>query len=433
MEERQTLSLSELTSALDGFFKKRFGGRAFWVVAEISSHQFYSKSQRHYLNLIEKHEGRDQIVAQMGAVIWSNVHPKVKAFEQATGQQFANGLEVLFQAEVSYHQLYGMKLNIIDVDASFTLGKLEKQRLETLRRLTTEHPNIVRKVGEGFRTFNQDRVLPQVIQKVALITSEKAAGYDDFYHTLRSNEFGYTFEIDQYFAPVQGLSSWPKITSRVREVSSKHGEYDVVVMVRGGGSQTDLVLFDQYDLALEIARCNVPVLTGIGHHRDESIADMFCHTRLKTPTKVAEFLIAHNRDFEANAVGLMDRVEDFTVALLKTKRQRLDKQSLMITGFLPDRLRKLDALQNQLMRRLISGSEKNRSNAFLLLSRWKSRLENASGRSIEDQERELNLLSDGLDEKVKTKLQQQNEKLKFLERMVNVSDPKQVLKKGYAI
>ncbi|MEO0404970.1 MAG: exodeoxyribonuclease VII large subunit [Bacteroidota bacterium] len=367
MEERQTLSLSELTSALDSFFKKRFGGRSFWVVAEISSHQFYSKSQRHYLNLIEKHEGRDQIAAQMGAVIWSNVHQKVTAFEQATGQPFGNGLEVLFQAEVTYHQVYGMKLNILDVDASFTLGKLEKQRLETLRKLTEEHPNIVRKVGDGFRTFNQDRILPEVFQKIALITSEKAAGFDDFYHTLKSNEFGYTFEVDQYFAPVQGLSSWPKITSRVKEVSSRHGEYDVVVIVRGGGSQTDLVLFDQYDLALEIARCNVPVLTGIGHHRDESIADMFCHTRLKTPTKVAEYLIAKNRDFEAHVMGMIDKIEDFALADLKNKRQLLDKQSLMITGFLPDRLRKLDVLQNQLMRRLISGSDPLPS----LTSNWK--------------------------------------------------------------
>ncbi|MGB1032471.1 MAG: exodeoxyribonuclease VII large subunit, partial [Flavobacteriales bacterium] len=353
------LRLSELTTALDDFFKKKFTNRPVWVIGEISNHQFYQKNGRHYFNLIEKYEGRDQIASQMQAIAWGNVQSKIEAFEQSTGQIFTTGLEVLLQMEVTFHPMYGMKLTLLDVDPSFTMGRMEKKRLETLNKLRTEHPEVVRKVGDNYRTFNQDRPLPKVINKIALVTSSQAAGYDDFLHTLKNNPWGYQFAVDHYFAPVQGMESWPKITSRIAEVNSKFEEYDVVVIVRGGGSRTDLALFDQYELSLEIARCAVPVITGIGHQRDESIADLFCHTRLKTPTKVAEFILAQNLEFEQVLLGANDRVQDLAQGMLKAKKRKLNSLSIAVTAGIPQKLRQLRNEQSVLSRKLLTSVQKN--------------------------------------------------------------------------
>lgn len=427
------LRLSELTTALDQFFKKRFSNRPFWVIAEVSNHQFYSKSNRHYLKLIEKFEGRDQIAAEMGAVIWGNVHARVEHFEQQTGQKFRNGLEVLTQCEVTFHPVYGMKLTVLDIDPSFTMGRLEKMRQETLRKLCEEHPEVVRKVGQEHRTFNQDRPVPRVIRKIALVTSSKAAGFDDFLHTLKQNEFGYTFEIDMYFAPVQGMESWPLITSRLAEINQKFEEYDCAVIVRGGGSQTDLMLFDQYALSLEIARCAVPVFTGIGHHRDQSIADLFCHTRLKTPTKVAEHIIVRNRDFETEMLGGLDKVFDHTRAQLKEHRRNLNQASVAISSELPDRIREQQQILQEHRGTVIKASMEVVQNQKGRLRRLEQQLVSSSRKQIQWERKELAQILLEMNKDAKNLLAKKRDQINFIQRLVKLSDPEQVLKKGYAM
>ena len=427
------LRLSELTTALDEFFKKKFTNRPVWVIGEVSNHQYYQKNGRHYFNLIEKHQARDQITSQMQAVAWGNVQPRVDAFEKATGQEFTNGLEVLLQVEVTFHPMYGMKLTLLDVDPSFTMGRMEKKRLETLNRLRTKHPEVVRKVGDQYRTFNQDRPLPKVLSRVALVTSSKAAGYDDFLHTLKNNPWGYQFSVDHYFAPVQGMASWPKIASRIAEVNSKFEDYDVVVIVRGGGSRLDLALFDQYELSLEIARCAVPVITGIGHQRDESIADLFCHTRLKTPTKVAEFILAQNLEFEQVLLGANDRIQDLAKGVLKEKKRSLNGLSISVTAGIPQKLRQLRKEQAGLSRKLLTSVQKSLQHKNEILNQHQISIERGVKSQVTGHLNGLNNIRETVSKDAKRLLAKQNEKQQQLQQLIKLADPKNVLKRGYAI
>lgn len=432
-ESPKALRLSELTTALEAFFQKKFSQRPVWVIAEISSHKYYAKSNRHYFDLIEKQKGGDHIAAKMQAISWGNVGQRIKEFEQSTGQPFTNGLEVMLQVEVSFHAQYGLKLTVMDINEHFTLGQMEKHRRETLEKLRTLHPQVVRKIGDTYRTFNQDRPVPTVIQRIALVTSSQAAGSDDFLHSLKDNRFGYTFQIDFYHSPVQGIQSWPKITSRIAEINERFDDYDLLVIVRGGGAQTDLMLFDQYELNLEIARCAVPVFTGIGHHKDQSIADLFCHTRLKTPTAVAAAIVEHNMQFEQEVLSHWEEVEQGAKAVIDRNQRGLERASRMITGKVPQKIAAQQHLQVKLHRaltRAMSGKfehlKEELRDAKTGLSH-KTELKTKAARNL------LDLQKDQLPRFVQSLVKNQETELKHLQKIVDLLHPKRTLDRGYAL
>lgn len=429
----QALRLSELTTALEAFFQKKFSNRPVWVIAEISSHKYYAKSNRHYFDLIEKQKGGDHIAAKMQAISWGNVGQRIQDFERTTGQAFTNGLEVMLQVEVSFHAQYGLKLTVMDINEHFTLGQMEKHRRETLEKLRTLHPQVVRKIGENYRTFNQDRPIPKVIQRIALVTSSQAAGNDDFLHSLKDNRFGYTFKIDYYYTPVQGIQSWPKITSRIAEINEKFDDYDLLVIVRGGGAQTDLMLFDQYELNLEIARCAVPVFTGIGHHKDQSIADLFCHTRLKTPTAVAAAIIEHNMEFEQTVLGRWEEVDQGTKHLLDKNQRLLGRASLMITGRVPQKIAAQQHLQVKLHRALTKALSGRFEHLKEELREAKTNISHKTELKTNAARNRLKQQEDQLPRAIQSLLKNQETELKHLQKLVDLVHPKRTLQRGYAL
>ncbi|CAL1519311.1 exodeoxyribonuclease VII large subunit [Chitinophaga sp. MM2321] len=304
----ESIKLSALTGKIQQALSEVFAEQTYWVLADVTNHSFYQQKGYHYFDLVEKEEGSSTIVAKVSAVAWGNGAIRIREFETVTGQQFKNDIHVLIRVAVSYHQVHGLQITLLDIDTSFTVGLLEQQKQQTLIRLTTECASFIRKVGDQYITRNNQLAFGAVIQQIAVITSGNSAGYQDFRHTLDHNRFGYTFKIDTYFTVVQGENKAELVQQRLIDIYNSRVPYDAVVIIRGGGAQTDFLLFDTFILGRAVAKFPIPVITGIGHQKNETITDMMAHSPTKTPTKAAELIIAHNKSFEDAVVGIQQTI-----------------------------------------------------------------------------------------------------------------------------
>jgi len=321
-------SIAELNQLIQATLENELDP-VYWVVGEISD--FRTAPQGHaYFELVEK-QG-NQVLAKIKANLWQFAYRTVAArFEAVTGSGIKNGMKVLAQVSVSFHPLFGLSVNVKDIDPSFSLGERARLRQETIDRLTQE----------GLMRLNARHILPPVLQKIAIISSASAAGYGDFINQIKSNADGYQVYHKLYPSAMQGNDA---VTSLINALIAVFGEMDqlkpdVVVIIRGGGAQLDLDCFDDYRLAVAIGRFPIPVLTGIGHERDESIADLTAHTKLKTPTAVAEFILASFREFEENLNLALTRLDRSTRLQLKGSESKLNQLSHQIKSLSESRIR----------------------------------------------------------------------------------------------
>ena len=278
MTESQHITLRELQrrvkSALEGQF-----ALPLWVSAEISEIKV-NYSGHCYLELVEKGGDNGVPTAQARAVVWRSNYPRIAGyFEAETGQRLAAGIKILAKALVTYHELYGFSLQITDIDPSYTLGDMERQRQQTIAQLQQE----------GVWDMNREAPMPAVVQRVAIVSSANAAGYQDFCKELARSP--YRFELTLFDAFMQGEAAEESIIEALCNVAARPEKFDAVVLIRGGGSRSDLNCFNAYRLCAHIAQFPLPILTGIGHDKDTSVADMVAHTALKTPTAVAGWLV----------------------------------------------------------------------------------------------------------------------------------------------
>ena len=270
-------SLSELCAEIQEVVENDLLER-YWVRAEIAS---LSARGHCYMELVEKADD-NMLAAKVRATCWSNVYSLLSAyFIQETGQALRVGMQVLVEVSVTFHPVYGLSLNVWNIDPIYTQGDLAKQRQATIRRLTED----------GVMELQQRLELPTLIRKVAVISAADAAGYGDFCDQLQNNRFGVKFEIELFAAVMQGDHAPKSIIKALNEIVSEEEKWDIVVIIRGGGATTDLGCFDDYELASHCAQFPLPILSGIGHTRDMSIVDMVAHTSVKTPTAAAEWLI----------------------------------------------------------------------------------------------------------------------------------------------
>lgn len=285
----ESYSLSELGKCIKMTLKTAFA-EPVWVRAEIS--EMHENVSGHcYLDLIEKADDTDVLVAKQKATIWAFTYRMLKPyFESETGATLRAGMKVLLLCEVEFHEVYGVSLNVRDIDPAFTVGEMAVRRAEIIRRLT----------DDGIVDMNKQQPLAPVPQRVAVISSATAAGYGDFCDQLRNNVFGYTFYTKLFPATMQGAQTEQSVVAALDKICDFIDNFDIVVIIRGGGATSDLVAFDNYNLALHCAQFPLPIISGIGHQRDESVVDLVAHTRVKTPTAAAEFLVARINDFEKN-------------------------------------------------------------------------------------------------------------------------------------
>ena len=293
----QGISLSEFNNRIEQTLNA--DARLFnqWVIAETSDLRL-NRSGHCYTELIEK-DARGETVAKMGAAIWAGNYSKIyNKFLKATGQVLATGMKVLVNVSVSYHRLYGMKVVINDIDPSYTMGDMERQRQEIINRLT----------ADGIIDMNKQLPFPEVPQRIAIISAEGAAGYGDFMNQLQGNPYGLQFYTCLFNAVMQGAQTVPTVLAALDRINRHLDLFDCVVIIRGGGATSELNSFDNYELAANVAQFPLPVIVGIGHERDVTVLDFVAAIRVKTPTAAAEWLIQRGTDALAHLNELQEAV-----------------------------------------------------------------------------------------------------------------------------
>jgi exodeoxyribonuclease VII large subunit len=292
----------------------------YWVIAEIS--ELKENYAGHcYLELIEKQPDEKNIKARIRAVMWCRRYSFLKSFfENSTGDTLREGIKVLVKVKVEYHELYGLSLVICDIDPAFTVGDMAVKRQQIIRRLEQE----------GIFTMNKDLELPLSIQRIAVISSAGAAGYTDFINQLTHNSYGYAFYTKLFESAMQGSDTEKGITGALDRIAAHAGLFDIVAIIRGGGSQVDLSWFDNYNIAYHVTQFPLPVLTGIGHDKDMSITDMVANTALKTPTALAGFIVEHAAAAEARLIEVGNAIKEKSRLILERKKNRIETCGLKL-------------------------------------------------------------------------------------------------------
>ena len=370
-----------------------------WVVGELSD--FRQAPQGHvYFELVEK-QG-NQVQAKIRANLWQFTYRSVAAkFEAVTGTSLKNGMKVLAQVSVTYHPIYGLSLNVKDIDPSFSLGERARIRQETISRLTQE----------GWIGQNAKLLLPRVIQRIAIISSATAAGYGDFINQVDGNSQGYKVVHQLFPSLMQGNEAVDSLLAALDQVANQADklQLDALVIIRGGGAQLDLDCFDDYRLAVKIANFTLPIFTGIGHERDETIADLVAHTPLKTPTAVAEFILSSFREFEEGLGVMAQRLDWITRSTFKGEGQKLQGYSLRIIG----------ESKSQLARE----GEKLRN--------WGMRMQQAGKNGAKQEKSKLEQRQEQLKKGLQHFLKSQQDRITQLESSSRQLDPSSLLQKGY--
>jgi len=292
----------------------------YWVVAEIS--EIKENYNGHcYLELVEKHPDEISIRSRVKAVIWSSRYRFIKSFfEDSAGESLRDGLKILVRAKIDYHEIYGLSLVITDIDPAFTIGEMALKRQQILKKLE----------DEGVLTMNKDLDFPVVPQRIAVISSANAAGYTDFMKHLKENSFGYVFYTALFETPMQGRETESGLIKALDRIAFQLDKFDLAIIIRGGGSQTDLSWFDNYNIAYYITQFPLPVITGIGHEKDLSVTDIVAHRSLKTPTAVADFLIDCMYNAENHLVDLSNEITDRSMLMLEKSKKKIETARLRL-------------------------------------------------------------------------------------------------------
>ena len=399
-----SLSLYQLNQLIKESLRKVIP-TTIWLRAEI--HNITTNYSGHcYIDLVEKSEFNDQIIAKQRATIWASTYRVLaQKFQQATNSSLQAGMKVLVEVSVEFHELYGLSLNVKDIDPTYTLGELQRRRLEIIQRLK----------NCGLIDKNKRLPMSRLVQRIAVISSPTAAGYADFVHQLQNNPHGFAYDITLFPAIMQGTQTEESILVALDKIFhssllTPHSSFDIVVIIRGGGATSDLQAFDSESLAERCANFPLPIITGIGHLRDETILDLVAYLNLKTPTAVAEYLISRTLELDMDLLSLGERLQKSVILRLEQERNLLTSLSSYIPQYalrlLASSDNKLTSLQHRIELKTADFIAKNRT----LLDR---------------REGQIKVLAPNL---LKTKQSQ----LDILQTKLQLLDPQQLLKKGYS-
>ena len=400
-EERRELSLLELNNLVRGAVSEAFPGTC-WVRAEMSDVRTNASSGHCYLEFIEKNPITGPLVARARGSIWAKTFRMLKPyFEMETGQMFASGLKVLVKVSVEFHELYGYSLTVLDIDPAYTLGDMLRKRMEIIRQLKEE----------GVFTLNKELPFPVLPKRIAVITSPTAAGYEDFLNQLANNKAGYPFYPKLFPALMQGERTEESVIAALDRIYHHIDCFDVVVIIRGGGSTSDLNSFDSYLLAANCAQFPLPVITGIGHERDDTILDMVAHTRMKTPTAVAEFLIGRMDAAAEELEDLQQEVSELASTILLKQKNFLQLLGARLPVIVTNRIERNRSF-------LQMAGNKLPASASAMLLRRRSTLE-----SLQMQ----------LQNRAALRLAEGTRFIQLTEQFIKMASPDYVLKRGYSL
>lgn len=395
---RNPLSLSELNQLIRQTLDSNLAP-GYWVIAEIGELRDSARGHA-YLELVEK--SGNHLVAKIKANIWSYTYQGIRnRFVAATGQHLGPGMKILALVHVQFHELYGLSLTIKDIDPNYTVGERAKRKQEIIERLNKE----------GLIHLNKQFALPLVPQRLAVVSSSTAAGYGDFMDQLQTNDAGYQVYCKLYPAIMQGNEASASVIQAIAAIESDlpNEKFDLLVIIRGGGATTDMDCFDDYDMAKAIANTSLPVVTGIGHERDECIADLVANTKMKTPTAVAEFVLSGFRSFEERLKESLKAIERRAGSILQREERTMrDKEHL---------------LTNLFLHKVGSAKEK--------LASYGHQLHSMVAMNLKMQHMALENFEQALKKNAKANVEQQHLHLRSLEKELDRLNPQFFLKRGY--
>ncbi len=427
------IKLSELNSNIQAIIDRNFKDLTFWVIADITNHSYKEKTNYHYFDLVEKAQNSNQLLAKIAGKAWGFGSKSIGEFEKVTGQKFTNNINVLVKVKVAYHIEHGLALDIQDIDKNFTIGVLEQQRQATLANLLVNNPDVIAKIGDRYETRNSKLALPMVIQRIAVVSSKTSAGNEDFKHTLLSNTYGFKFEIHDYHTVVQNEANAMQFLERLIDVFRSNIKYDAVIINRGGGSQTDFLIFDNYKIGLAVARFPIPIITGIGHQKNETITDLMAHTQTKTPTKAAEFIIAHNRVFEDNILNFQNAILIKSQQLFSSYYQNLTALNTFIINksrtFLYDYKDSLIKINQIVINKTKTLLSDQRNSLSFLASTMITKPRVITGNKLND----LTNIFNNIVSFKSSFLRNHRGYLGHFVTVINMMSPNNILKKGFAI
>lgn len=394
-----------------------------WVVAEIGELTEHP-SGHCYMELCQKDEHSNALIAKAKAMVWANVYRMLKPyFETSTGCAMQPGLKVLLRVKVLFHELYGYSLQVVDIEPSYTLGEVALRRRATMQQL----------IDDGVANMNRELLLPALPKRLAVVSATKAAGLQDFIQHIEHNPQGFCIEYELFAATMQGDGAEPSIIEALGAINEARHRFDAVVIVRGGGATTDLACFDSYTLALHVAQFPLPVIAGIGHDKDQSVVDMVAHTSVKTPTAAAELILGY---FANGHQALRDQLH----GLERSVRELLQRE----LGIIADHQRAVEMLSTSILREskmlidmraillpALLSKQFAQSRAGLIALERNAII--AGKTAFMGASNALELAHKRLDIALQQSLQQARHKLDDADAMVKHLHPNNLLAKGYSI
>ncbi|MFB6318686.1 exodeoxyribonuclease VII large subunit [Saccharicrinis sp. FJH54] len=420
---QKQITLSELSSVIKETLDEHLE-ISYWVIAEIAEYKVNSFSGHCYLELVEKEEGANTINARMRATIWSAAFRMLKPFfETSTGIELGTGLKVMVRGVVEYHEVYGISLNIRDIDPAYTVGEMAMRMQQTIDLLTKD----------GVIDMNRELELPLLPKTVAVISSSGAAGLQDFMNQLEHNTYGYHFQVKLFEAVMQGEKAPGSIMDALHRVFEYAGLFDAVLVLRGGGAVLDLNCFNDYELCFMAAQFPIPLLTGIGHDKDETVLDLVAHTKLKTPTAVAEYLVGCFTEFDAKLNQLADGIFSGTEDILIENRNRLMQVITQLKPVTQQRLRNekfgIESLTKEMHGEIHFRLAEQKS----LLQTYSRDLNKGSLHFAKNKADNLAKITDRLQTSARRKIESSSELLERYTLKIEYQDPVKILEKGYSI
>lgn len=414
-------TLSEIGRSLKSVIAKNYPSH-YYVKAEIIKLNLYPKTGHCYPELAEKENGR--VKAQMRAVIWATQFRQIEEkFRKITGETLKEGLSILALVTIEYHEQYGLALYIQDIEPSFTLGEMAKNRAETIERLKRE----------GLFVANKGRVLPLVPKRVAVISVETSKGYSDFMITLQQNNWNYCFETELFPAVLQGEKAIVTITEQLANIALRVDDFDCVVIVRGGGGDVGLSCYDDYRLAAAVASFPLPVVSGIGHSTNITVTEMVSFESKITPTEVAYFLIQKFHDFAIRVEEFHDYIVNAAVEMLNRDKPLLNQASQLLQAYAQNIMARHKVAQENLSKSIHAYSRNIIAGHKTLQAGLGKELRLHASRLFEGERVQVGFLQKQLFALGNQEIKRKNDDIALLAKQVELLHPDNVLKRGFSI
>ncbi len=421
LNNKKIYSLLEISSGISRAVSRAFPDY-YWVKAEITKLNFYPKSGHCYPDLVEKHNGL--VKAQIRANIWAGNYAKInQKFKTVTGEPLKDGLKILFLAKVNYHEHYGLALNILDVEPSFTLGEMAREKQFTVEQLKKE----------GLFEENKKRLLSLVPKRVAVVSVETSKGYSDFKNVLENNAWHYLFSLTLFPALLQGDGAVRSIGEQLNTIAARRNEFDVVTIIRGGGGDVGLNAYDNYHLAKAVSLCPLPVITGIGHSTNLTVVQMVAFANKITPTEAGHFLIQQFHNFAGRLENAEGKTIRYATEILTVEKQHFMQSVKMFAVHTRNLFSHHKTQWVYLMKRLEQSVPGLLVKTNEQLTSVASHLKYQPVQKIHREGQKLKNIQKLMSVHVEQSVRKADSRLRLSESKISLLKPENILKKGYSI